>query len=268
MNEGSNMFIYGTGNMAWALARGLQREGIAVAGIYGRHRENAEELCRRLDVPYCENIGEASKPGDTVILAVKDDALAALNTTLRLPGRMVVHTAGSVDLAAIDDISEYTGVFYPMERVIKFKDPDFKSVPLCIESRSPKKLAGLRALAEKLSEQVFEISSEQRKNLHLAAVFVSNFTTHILTLGGDLLNRYHLPPTILDSLVRTTFDNLTVGNAPERQTGPARRADIKIIWNHICQLEKDQPELAELYKLLSFGILKRYNLEHGDTKCQ
>lgn len=257
------IFIYGTGNMAWALAQGFIRQQVPVAGIYGRHTQAAEELAGRLGVPLCTDIVQESKPGDWVILAVKDDALPQLSESLRLPGRLVSHTAGSVEMDVLAEVSQQVGVFYPMERVIKFKEPDFRAVPLCIESNSAPMLEVLRTHAQKLSDRVFEISSEQRQQLHLAAVFVSNFTTYMLSLGDDLLKKYDLPPGILDTLVQTTFDGLTPHNAPERQTGPARRADIKIIWNHIHRLEKDQPELAELYKMLSLGILKRYNLDSG-----
>lgn len=257
------IFIYGTGNMAWALAQGFLRQQVPVAGIYGRHAAAAEELCARLGVPHCMDIGQESRPGDWVILAVKDDALSQLNDSLRLPGRLVTHTAGSVGMDAIRRVSEHIGVFYPMERVIKYKEPDFRAVPLCIETNSPEMREVLHVHAQKLSDQVFEITSEQRQQLHLAAVFVSNFTTYLLSLGDDLIKKYQLPPTILNTLVQTTFDGITPQNASERQTGPARRADVKIIWSHIHRLEKEQPELAELYKLLSLGILKRYNLDSG-----
>ena len=259
--EERRIFIFGTGNMSWALAKSLVDAGLRVDGIYGRNILAAQELSQKLDIAHCENIHDASLARDIVILAVKDDALSLLDESLRLPGRIVLHTSGSVEMDAISHISDQIGVFYPMERVIKFKDPDLKSVPLCIEANSPTLLVEINGLASKISSQVFSITSEQRKKLHLAAVFVSNFSTYMLSIGSDLVSKYNLPEGILDSLVATTLDGLTTQNASERQTGPAKRGDIKVVWNHIHQLEKDQPELAEMYKLISLGILKRYNLD-------
>lgn len=254
------IFIYGSGNMAWALAKGFQDVGILVAGICGRNKNAVTELCDKLGIAYCEDITIASNIGDIVILAIKDDAIPIVNKLINLPGRIVLHTAGSVDIKAIENISENTGVFYPMERVIKFKEPNFTEIPICIESNSPDMLDVIQSLAEKLSNQVYVLSSLQRKKLHLAAVFVSNFTTYMLSLGDDMIRKHNLPNNILDSLIQTTFENITSQNASERQTGPAKRGDIKVIWEHIHQLEKEQPDIAELYKLLSLGILKRYNL--------
>jgi predicted short-subunit dehydrogenase-like oxidoreductase (DUF2520 family) len=259
--EDRKIFIFGTGNMSWALAKSFLDAGVRVAGIYGRNASDAEELSQKLNITHCENIHVASQLGDIVILTVKDDALSLLDTSLRLPGRIVLHTSGSVGMDSISHISEYIGVFYPMERVIKFKDPDLISVPLCIEANSSALLTEINSLASKLSTQVYSITSEQRKKLHLAAVFVSNFTTYMLSVGSDLVKKYGLPENILDSLVATTLEGLTTQNAIERQTGPAKRGDIKVVWDHIHQLENDQPELAEIYKLISLRILKRYNLD-------
>jgi len=255
------IFIFGTGNMSWALAKSFLDAGVRVDGIYGRNVSAAKELSQKLNITHCENIHDISQPGDIVILTVKDDALSLLDTSLRLPGRVILHTSGSVEMVSISHISNQIGVFYPMERVIKFKDPDFRITPLCIEANSPELLHEINLLASKLSTQVFSITSEQRKKLHIAAVFVSNFSTYMLSIGSDLVSKYNLPEGILDSLVTTTLDGLTTQNASERQTGPAKRGDIKVLWNHIHQLESDQPELAEMYKLISLGILKRYNLD-------
>lgn len=254
------IFIYGSGNMAWALAMGFQKAGIKVAGICGRNQEHVIELTNCLGLDYCNDITKQSKKDDIIFFAVKDDAISLLNKSLHLSGRIVLHTAGSVDINAIKDISENIGVFYPMERVIKFKEPNFKKTPLCIEGNNQLVLEIIQPLAHKLSEHVHLLSSHQRKNLHIAAVFVSNFTTYMLSIGNDIIQQHHLPNDILDALIRITFDNITSQNASDRQTGPAKRGDIKVVWEHIHQLEKEQPDIAELYKLLSLGILKRYNL--------
>ena len=259
--EDKKIFILGTGNMSWALAKSFLDAGVRIDGIYGRNISAAKELSQKLGIAHCEDILNASREGDVVILTVKDDALPLLNESLRLPGRIVLHTSGSVEMGAISNISDQIGVFYPMERVIKFKDPDFRLVPLCVEANSSMLLEKINTLASKISTRVYNITSEQRKKLHLAAVFVSNFTTYMLSAGSDLVKKYDLPEGILDSLVATTLDGLTVQNAGERQTGPAKRGDIKVVWDHIHQLEKDQPELADMYKLISLRILKRYNLD-------
>lgn len=257
-NEKHNIFIYGSGNMAWALASNFSRVGISLAGIAGRNTEAVKELCHRLVVEHCEDILTQSKEGDIVFLAVNDDALSELNESLSLPGRLVLHTSGSVDISAISAISEHIGVFYPMERLIKFQQISLKTSPLCIEVGSQDWDRIIYGLANAISDKVFRLSSLQRKHLHIAAVFVSNFTTYMLSAGNDLLKKYDLPETILDSLVKTTFEGLTTQNASFRQTGPAKRADINIIKEHINLLQKDFPELSDTYRILSESILNRY----------
>lgn len=264
MNE--RVFIYGSGNMAWAIAKAFSDKGIPIAGISGRTATNVKELADKLGIDFVGDLHTATTEKDIVILAVKDDALPVLNETMKLKGRQVIHTAGSVELQAIKDISETVGVFYPMQRVIKFSEPSFQSAPICVEANSSALKTVLLEWANGLSNQVYELSSDQRKKLHLAAVFVSNFTTYMLSIGSDILKQNDLPSHILDSLTEATFDGLRTANASDKQTGPARRADIKIIGEHVKLLEKENQELADLYKLLSLGIVKRYNLDKGTEK--
>jgi predicted short-subunit dehydrogenase-like oxidoreductase (DUF2520 family) len=51
----------------------------------------------------------------------------------------------------------------------------------------PKYWSSIRAIADRLSEKVVELNSEQRKALHVAAVFACNFTNHLFGLAQELL---------------------------------------------------------------------------------
>ena len=60
-------------------------------------------------------------------------------------------------------------------------------MPLCLEAEYETDLQELKNLAKDLSDNVFEISSEQRKSLHVAAVFVSNFVNHMYHIGHAIV---------------------------------------------------------------------------------
>jgi hypothetical protein len=76
------------------------------------------------------------------------------------------------------------GVFYPLQTFTKNKPVDFKSIPICLESENPTDFRLLDKVAKVISD-VFAINSEQRA-LHVAAVFVNNFTNHLYTIGKNL----------------------------------------------------------------------------------
>ena len=254
----TRVFIYGTGNMAWALTRTFEQSGLKVSGIFGHSYENAQAFAKHFNIPAYADPQQDTAAGDVVLLAIKDDALPGLNRCLRLPGRHVFHTAGSVDLAAIADISESVGVLYPLQRVRKFAEPELQQAPVCVEVNNETLAGPALALAGKLSKRVLRMDSEQRRKAHLAAVFVSNFSNFMLVMGNEVLKNGGLPSDLLDPLLKDAFRDISLGEAAERQTGPARRGDLKVIQAHLQQLE-NQPALEALYRLVSFEILKYYN---------
>ena len=89
-------------------------------------------------------------------------------------------------------------------------------------------------------------------------MFVSNFANFLLVQGAELLKKNGLPPDLLDELLKNLFRQTDLAGAAERQTGPARRGDLKVIHSHLRMLE-DTPGQEAIYRLLSFEILKYFN---------
>ncbi|MGB3619399.1 MAG: DUF2520 domain-containing protein, partial [Catalinimonas sp.] len=170
-----------------------------------------------------------------------------------------VHTSGALPLAALGGVAERTGVLYPLQTFSDDRAVDWSEVPLLIEGSEATTTELLTALAARLSEHVHPVRSEQRRQLHLAAVFACNFTNHLLLIADEVMRGVDLDPTLLHPLVRETFEKaLTIG--PEAaQTGPARRNDVGTMRWHEASLAA-RPELLELYRTLSERIQKNEGL--------
>ncbi len=84
------------------------------------------------------------------------------------------------------------GVLYPLQTFSKQKKVDFKSIPVFIESLNEETDEILRLLANAISPQVRKITSAERKAMHVAAVFASNFTNHMLTISKGIMKGYSL----------------------------------------------------------------------------
>ncbi len=112
---------------------------------------------------------------DIYIIAVSYDAINIVSEQFKDSNQLVVHTSGSVSMNVLpNDVR--SGVFYPLQTFSKKRKVNFKKIPICIEASENNDLELLRRLAASISDSVYEISSEQRKSLHLAAVFINNFT--------------------------------------------------------------------------------------------
>ncbi len=112
-------------------------------------------------------------------------------------------------------------------------------------------------MGKTLSENVISINSYERKALHVAAVFASNFTNHMLLVAQDIMKENSLSYDYLKPLIAEMINkSLSIG--PENaQTGPARRGDLQILDKHVEFLQDNLPA-AELYKIISQHIIDRY----------
>ena len=112
----------------------------------------------------------------------------------------------------------------------------------------------LNTLASKLTPMVYDIDSEQRKQLHIAAVFACNFTNHLLGIAKGELDKMNIPFEILFPLIDQTIEKAKLNNPFDVQTGPAIRNDDKVMEIHKTSLDDDQ---REIYELISEKIKKK-----------
>jgi predicted short-subunit dehydrogenase-like oxidoreductase (DUF2520 family) len=145
------------------------------------------------------------------------------------------------------------GVFYPLQTFSPGRMIDWPTVPLCIEAADAAGEATLLALARSLSQQVQLVATNQRQRLHVAAVFASNFTNHLLGISQALLQEANLPFTLLEPLLRETVEKALAAPPFSVQTGPAVRRDAPTLARHEAELVA-HPTWLEVYKLLSISI--------------
>lgn len=253
----------GSGNLAWHLAPALDNAGYVVKEVFSPNPRHAEALTERLYQAEVKASVDFSTSVSTIfIIATSDDAIQDVATEIVLPDQAyLLHTSGSQPLsilqfAATDNI----GVFYPLQTFSKSKRVDFKIIPIFIESNNEETDKVMMPLAQAISNNVRKITSEERKALHVAAVFASNFANHMLTLSKEILEKNGLNFDLLKPLIRETLNkSLTIG--PENaQTGPAMRGDLEILNRHGEFLQEDKT-LLEIYRLISQHIVDRYNVE-------
>ena len=109
-------------------------------------------------------------------------------------------------------------------------------------------------IARTLSDDVRLLSSDQRKYLHLAAVFACNFTNHIYALAEKILEERHIPGEVLLPLIDETAAKIHAMSPIEAQTGPAIRYDENVIRKQMDLLaDKD---MRTIYELISRNIHK------------
>ena len=252
----------GAGNLATQLALALKAKDVTIQQIYSHTHDNARKLGQQVNAPYTSELSQLVKDADIYILAVKDSAIKEVLENLSLnTSSLIVHTAGSVPMEILKESTHHYGVFYPLQTFSRERNIDFSNIPICIEAGDCFQLMELEKLAKRISSSVHMISSEERKTLHLAAVFANNFVNHIYGIGYDILHQKGLDFDLLKPLIRETAEKIQVMDPLEAQTGPAKRNDRQVIDNHLIML-KDQPELQKIYSFVSesiYHLQQKYN---------
>ena len=145
------------------------------------------------------------------------------------------------------------GVLYPLQTFSKQRKVSFDEIPFFVEANQREDVDLLKSIASALSDQIYEVTPEQRKSLHLAAVFACNFTNHMYALAAGLLEKYGLPFDVLLPLIDETAGKVHELSPLIAQTGPAVRYDRNVINNHLNMLA-DEPAIQEIYRIVSENI--------------
>ena len=245
--------IIGAGNVASQLAQVLADSGIKIVSVTSKTNASAQLLADSLN---CEMVADVSQlpPNDLVLVCVDDDAINKV--TEQIPAKFsVAYTSGSVDIKSIGE-RDNLGVFYPLQTFSKTRKVEIFEVPFLIEANNTHFAQALFDLAWKISRNVQFMNSEQRKKIHVGAVFVNNFTNHLVYLADQYFKENELDGKILQPLLKETFAKLESTSPYDAQTGPARRNDQEIIEKHLQMLEG---KTKEIYKVISESILKTYS---------
>lgn len=251
----NRIVLIGAGNVATHLGKALLQAGYDIVQVYSRTIESATVLAACLNASYTTMLENVCMDADLYIVALKDSALQDLLPFI-VKGKeasFFVHTAGSMPMDIWKGYTAHYGVFYPMQTFSKQREVDFGNVPFFVEANGEMEMLALKTLAGNLSPRVYEATTEQRKSLHIAAVFACNFTNHMYTLCNHLLAKNDIPFEVMLPLIDETACKVHGLHPKDAQTGPAVRYDLNVINRHL-EILKEEPDVQEIYELISKSI--------------
>lgn len=249
--------IIGSGNVATHLALAFQKKGIIISQVYSRTSANAELLAQKLNTSFTTHTSGIDRNADIYIYALKDSSFLNLLKRFDLPKAIHVHTSGSIPMKDFYGYTDRYGVLYPLQTFSINKEIDFSNVPICIEANSEKLENELIQLAKLLTTKTYILSSEQRRKVHLAAVFACNFTNYMYDIAHDIVLGAGIEFDILKPLIMETADKINTLSPREAQTGPAIRYDENIINKHLIMLD-NRKHWKAIYRKLTTNIHNRH----------
>lgn len=255
MNALPKIVLIGAGNVGFHLGHRIIECKLPLLQVFSRGRSKASRLSKSIEVPYTTKLNRISPNADIYLLAVKDDAITEVANQLQqfLPAdKIIAHTSGATPLKALGNYFK-TGIFYPLQTFSVDREANFEQLPMCVYSKDQSSIKILKYLADQICPNVNIVNDEQRAALHVAAVFVNNFTNHLFHIGEQFSLSNEVPFDLLKPLIQETVNKIQNHSPSEMQTGPALRGDKKTIKRHLKALN-NQPDYQEIYRLLTSSI--------------
>ena len=255
MQRRLRVVIVGSGNVAESFAHAVSGcAEIELVGLYARNRERGMAIAESCATQWYGELRSLPE-ADIYLIAVSDRAVADVAESLLLPSEaIVVHTAGSIPLAALPERGGRRGIIYPLQSFSAGRKVDFGCVPLFVEADSELVREELFRFARLLSRSVEYADSERRRVLHLAGVVVNNFVNALYAEGAAIVESEGLSFDVLKPLIVETAAKASSVENPRRvQTGPAVRGDKDVCRRHMAMLRGDE-KLEKIYSDLTERI--------------
>jgi predicted short-subunit dehydrogenase-like oxidoreductase (DUF2520 family) len=251
--------IVGSGNLASHLIPRLIEKGIKVQQIFSRNAKTAKSLSRKYKIEFASTLNDIDLNVDIILLCVSDTSIRTITPHFKNFVGIVCHTSGTAPIRDLNKHKGNNGVLYPLQTFSAKAEVDWNNIPVFVEGSNAATEKKVLQLAKRLSKKSFKLSSEQRKELHLAAVFVNNFVNACYTIAHTHLQKQNLKWEYLLPLIDQTTLKVHAHDPKDVQTGPARRNDQKIIQEHLQLLKKDKKAL-EVYKVMTEYIKSSYQV--------
>lgn len=267
--------LIGAGNLATHLGKALHAAGHDMVQVFSRTMQSAETLASLLNAEPLTDIAQVRDDADVYIFSVKDSALVQLVAQLcrhEADGlgedgtvnalrkakkgeheRVFLHTAGSMPMSVFKGMAQHYGVLYPMQTFSKQREVDFSIIPCFVEANDEFAQKQIEGLAREISGRVYQLSSEDRKYLHLSAVFACNFANHCYAISQELLEEHGIPFDVMLPLINETAAKVHEMKPKDAQTGPAVRYDENVLGKQRKLLE-NHPHFKKVYDSMSKSI--------------
>jgi predicted short-subunit dehydrogenase-like oxidoreductase (DUF2520 family) len=248
----------GAGKVAGTLCREMHRLRFNIDMIVSKSDKGGRLLAKDCNATFSYKF---IFPDSTniIIVSVPDRMVKGILEKINCNRETIVaHTAGSLGIDIFPDRIHRRGVFYPLQTFSNHRKISFENLPVFIEASDNESSDVLSELASSLGARSYYSDTEHRRMLHIAAVFVCNFTNHLMTQGKELALKAGYSFEELRPLINETFLKAFEDGPENSQTGPAVRNDKNTIKKHMELLSFDR-DLQRMYREISRSIYKYHN---------
>lgn len=250
--------IIGAGGVATNIGRLLRsKSNVHIAQLLGRSENSTKALADSLQCTYILHPDQLNQVSDLYIIAVQDREIPTLIAQLSIPTEaVIVHTAGGVSIDVFKGLFTNYGVLYPLQSLRK-ETSILPKIPFYLDGNTLATKSFLTKFSKQTDLDYKWANDQQRMQLHIAAVFCSNFPNYLYALAAAFCKAHQLEFSSLLPVIEETSNRLArEGLSPATlQTGPAIRKDMVTTDMHEAVLKTDK-EAEAVYQYLTGQIMK------------
>jgi hypothetical protein len=189
--------------------------------IFTRNPDRTNGIEDHITVELCQEIGAFK--ADIIFICVPDHAVEQVINSIP-SSKTIIVTGGSIDLKKLN--RPLSGVFYPMQTFSAQVELTFINYPVFIEGTTPEITSKLEELANAIGKISQRSTYADRVHYHLSAVWVNNFTNHLLYQAKELAEENNLNWDLFYPLLEETIAKMKSLGPYDSQTGPAKLARV------------------------------------------
>lgn len=254
--------VVGAGRVGAVLAAKFRNAGHPVVGVSGRSL--ASRLRIQTLLPGIDTVtpAEVVQRADIVVIAVPDDALAAVADRLAAyarPGQVVLHTSGRHGLEVLAPFTQRGARTIAFHPAMTFTGTEVDLARTCAIGLTalPEDRATAERLVDDLGGTPAWIDDAGRIAYHAALSHGANHINTIVAQAMDVLRDAGVsdPSAILRPLLTAALDN-TLDYGDAALSGPVARGDVATVRAHTEQLASDS-EILDTYIALARATAAR-----------
>lgn len=253
--------VVGAGRVGAVLAARLQRAGHHIVAVSGRSSASQLRVQTLLPGVPLHDRAEVARRAEIVILAVPDDALAAVARELAphvRPGQLVAHTSGRHGLDVLAPLERAGAHTLAMHPAMTFTGTEVDLDRGCVfgVTARPADRDVAETLVAELGGSVMWVDEADRATYHASLAHGANHLTTIVTQAMDLLREIGAedPAAVLRPLLSAALDN-TLAYGDAALTGPVARGDVDTVRAHMAHLA--DPSTRRTYAALATATADR-----------
>ncbi|RLA31635.1 MAG: DUF2520 domain-containing protein [Gammaproteobacteria bacterium] len=262
--------LVGAGRLGRTLARLWADSGVFTIGeVITRHPASALDAVNFIGQGTPRSIPESSLRADVLLLAVPDDQLAAVATSLTdqidiAPGSIAFHCSGALDAACLAPLRDKGAAVASAHPMHSFADPHASletfTGTFCALEGDATALAQLEPAFATIGGRPLRIAAEAKLLYHAGGVFAANYVTALLATATRLVEAAGVSSdearALLAPLLRGAVESGLKLGPGAALTGPIARGDSDLVARQAKAVTDHDAELGTLYRALGHATLK------------